>query len=367
MHRTITPLILAAALGLPAAASAAPFQFAPTATLTETAPNALLVEVKDKKDKGAKKAKKAAKKKAKAHKKARKAVEKAAKKEAKSEGKAKVKIKSDDDKSKVKVEVKDGKDKAKIEIDGTTAALAALAAPLAALGTAGLADILIDCPPGLAKKAVPCVPPGQVDRQATAQEWTSRDEEELRVALTESQRIIDTRYQEEELELVTLPEFDPDATTEARIVEETETARIIEDTDSDSDSDDESRLINERILGLTQNDIIALFDLDPAPAGAKYVVIDGRPVLLDEENYVRVRSLRHLDDVDLFEVEADDLTAAIGHNELLEIYDLPDPGTERYYSMVDGEVLLLPAEGYELLQLLRVVALAPSLAIAQAG
>ncbi|WP_323765535.1 hypothetical protein [Marinovum sp.] len=365
MHRTITPLILAAALGFPAQGSAAPVHMTLATPEAQAPAEGLLVEVKSDKKTKPKKAKKAAKKKAKAAKKASKA-------EGHGKAKVKAKVKTGKGKAEEKIDttVKDIADTLKADIQegritlGNGGTLAALAAPLAALGTAGLAEVLINCPPGLAKKAVPCVPPGQVDRQATAQEWTSRDEAELRAALTESQRRLDSAYEAQEVELISLEELDAieyDDAAQSETVTGRDTA-----TDPAEPDAEETREINERILRLTQEEIVRLFDLDPAPAGSKYVVIDGRPVLLDEENYVRIRSLRHLEEVDIFEVEVADLTEVMGHTELVETYDLPEPGADRFYALLDGELLLMPVEGYELLQLLRVVALAPSLTVAQA-
>lgn len=365
MNRAITPLLLAITLGLPATGQATPMQRAVTLPLAAASPETLLVEVKSDKKGKAKGARKAAKKQAKAAKKAAKQAAKAAKKAGKPAGKAKSNGKAKADLPKVKIDagVRDlaeqvAGDLQKGRIDSGT--LAALAAPLAALGTAGLAEVLIDCPPGLARQAVPCVPPGQADRTVTAEDWRARDEDELRQVLSESQNSIDRDFEAQQVELASVEDLD--ATEDATAYDDA----VRDETLPAPETGGESREINERILRLTQAEIIRLFDLDPAPEGSKYVVIDGRPVLLDEENYLRIRALRHLDEVDVFEVEVEDLTAVRGHTEWLEIYDLQAPDADRYYAMVDGELLLVPVKAYELLQLLRVVALAPSRDVAQA-
>ncbi len=51
--------------------------------------------------------------------------------------------------------------------------IAACAAVLAA-GLAGPAAAKQNCPPGLAKKAVPCVPPGQAKKGVRADDWVYR-------------------------------------------------------------------------------------------------------------------------------------------------------------------------------------------------
>ncbi|MGY3437118.1 MULTISPECIES: hypothetical protein [unclassified Marinovum] len=332
MTRFISPLALAAALSLPLSAEAAPThmpQFDASLTAqAETGPVLIKSEGKGK-AKGKKKAK-----------------QKKKKSKGKDKGKSKVKIKDDkakieikNGKNKAKVEVKDGK--SKIEIDGDAdftrqalSRMSALGVPLAVLGTAGLTNILIDCPPGLALEDVPCVPPGQAKKGVTAEEWASRNDDDVRLHLVERQREIDVTI-EEEYEL---------------------------DVEIDNDVDLDP-FVND--FALTQDRIVDLFALDPAPEDHAYIIIDGQPVLLDMENYRRIRLLRGLQDVRVFEVEDLDLMSMAGHDGLVASYDLPEPDAEHYYSAVDGEVLLLPARAYEMMQLLRIAAIAPSAQVAQ--
>lgn len=325
MTRFISPLALAAALSLPLAAQSAPVML-PDAKAMTTA-GADLHLAKDDKGKG--------KAKAKGKKKAKKKAKAAKVKIKRKNGEVKAEIKQG--KNKAKVEVKDGK--RKVEIDGDAdftrqalSRLSALGVPLAVLGTAGLADVLIDCPPGLADRVIPCVPPGQAKKGVTAEEWAGRNDDELRVALIERQRDLDIEIEREyELE---------------------------RELDDAGDDDSFDPFVND--FALSQDRIIEIFDLDPAPQDHAYIVVDGRPVLLDNENYRRIRLLRGLEEVQIFDVEDLDITSVMGHDGLAAAYDLPEPPAEHYYAAVDGEVLLLPLKAYEMMQLLRIAAIAPT-------
>ncbi|AKO97134.1 hypothetical protein MALG_01965 [Marinovum algicola DG 898] len=336
MTRFISPFALAAALSLPFAAEAAPTQMPRPDVQANAVAGADLLFVKDKdKKKGKKKAKLKKKKK---------------KDKSKDKGKVKAKIDIKDDKA--KIEIKDGKDKAKIEvkdgkskveIDGDAdfarralSQIAGLGVPLAVLGTSGLSDILIDCPPGLAGKDVPCVPPGQAKKSVTAEDWASRNDEDVHLHLIERQRDIDREIERE---------YDLDIEVE--------------------DGADLDPFVND--FALTQERIVEIFALDPAPENHAYIIIDGQPVLLDMENYRRIRLLRGLQDVQVFDVEDLDLTSLAGHDRLLATYDLPEPEPDHYYAAVDGEVLLMPLRAYEMIQLLRIAAIAPSSLVAQGG
>jgi len=323
MTRFISPLALAAALSLPLAAQSAPVMLPDAKAMTTAGANLHLA--KDDKGKG--------KAKAKGKKKAKKKAKAAKVKIKRKNGEVKAEIKQG--KNKAKVEVKDGK--RKVEIDGDAdftrqalSRLSALGVPLAVLGTAGLTDVLIDCPPGLADRVIPCVPPGQTKKGVTAEEWAGRNDEELRVALIERQRDLDIEIERE---------YDFE--------------RELDEADDSFDP-----FVND--FALSQDRIIEIFDLDPAPQDHAYIVVDGRPVLLDNENYQRIRLLRGLEEVQIFDVEDLDITSVMGHDGLAAAYDLPEPPAEHYYAAVDGEVLLLPLKAYEMMQLLRIAAIAPT-------
>lgn len=170
-----------------------------------------------------------------------------------------------------------------------------------------------NCPPGLAKKDPPCVPPGLARQGVTAEEWLSRDADAY-----------DTLYEERRvvwLDGRTLPD-DP---------------RPLYDDALDSDR------------------IARLYGLDPAPEGQRYAVVDGMPVLLSDEDY---RTLALI--TDIARVPSDDAvprvasTAALSPEELRRLYRLPPAPEGQTYSVVNGQVIAVDDAAYEMLQLLRV-------------
>ena len=325
------------------AALAAPLPAQATTTQPALAAPAASAEapVLVKNDKGHKKPKKAKHKakKAKSHdkaaKKAAKQAEKAAKKAA---GKSAKKSKRDDDRVKVKREVKIDRRKGKYEhkierkgndrkyrehvrIEGNRAASAALlgagVATLPFIWDERRYDALIDCPPGLAKKAVPCVPPGQAKKGVTPREWLAskpewrdRDREDYDEWLHERRDVFDG-----------VPEV-------------------------------------ERDWFLEQEYIMRTFDLDPPPEGHYYAVIDGNAVLLDEENYGMLRRVPRLSEV---QVPVPDspipLDVLMSQDELIDTYNLPPAPEGSYYSVIDGHIVRLPSEEYEMLQMIRFLSL----------
>ena len=99
-------------------------------------------------------------------------------------------------------------------------------APVTIAGTA-FADS-ISCPPGLAKKNPPCVPPGQAKKGVTTDQWLNRDR---------TGEVIDRR------DLIYLDDF-------------------------------------------------ARYDLPPLPYGQRYVVVDDRIVVIDAQSYKILQFIR---------------------------------------------------------------------------
>ena len=97
----------------------------------------------------------------------------------------------------------------------------------------------LNCPPGLAKKDPPCVPPGLARKGVTYEEWASYDRARL-----------DTLWTERREEVLR-----------------------------------DGRTGDADLLLLSSERIAALYGLAPAPAGQRYALIDGMPVLLDEKDY----------------------------------------------------------------------------------
>ena len=168
-----------------------------------------------------------------------------------------------------------------------------------------------NCPPGLAKKDPPCVPPGLVGQGITYDEWVAYDQEEYGTLW------VDRR-----------------------------------DKWINSGIDAEP---NPDLLLLQSDQIAELFDLDPAPDGQRYGLIDGLPVLLDHQDYnalLLVNQKAQVPDVGAGTSIAP--TAALTQDELIDLYRLPQLGDNENYAVVNGQVVRLNDSNYDLLQMLRI-------------
>lgn len=168
-----------------------------------------------------------------------------------------------------------------------------------------------NCPPGLAKKDPPCVPPGLANKGVTYDEWASYDQEE----------------------------YD-------RIWVERRDEWISSETGVDPDPE---------LLLLQSDQIATLFDLAPPPDGKRYGLIDGLPVLLDQEDQNALLLVNQMAQVPDF-VPGTPIapTAALTQDELIDLYRLPQLGENENYSVVNGQIVRLNDSNYELLQMLRV-------------
>jgi len=191
------------------------------------------------------------------------------------------------------------------------------AVPLALLGSGvRLIDVPEDryltyrnCPPGLAKKDPPCVPPGLAKKGVSYDEWVTYDNDRLDAIYLDQRR----GYLDRDVVL-----------------------------------DDDTLL-------LSSAQIASLYGLRPAPAGYRYALIDGQPVLLSHEDYT---SLIQIHDLGRVETLPSGLriapTAALTQNELRQTYNLPmlEPGYN--YAVVNGELVTLQDSEFETLQLIRI-------------
>lgn len=169
----------------------------------------------------------------------------------------------------------------------------------------------LNCPPGLAKKDPPCVPPGLAKNGVTYDEWASYDQD---------------RY-----DTIWVERRDEWLRSQAAV-----------------DPDPESML-------LQSDQIATLFDLDPAPEGQRYALIDGLPVLLDREDYRSLLLVNQMADVpDLMAGTPIAPTAALTQDELISLYRLPRLGNDENYAVVNGQLVRLNDPNYELLQMIRI-------------
>ena len=121
----------------------------------------------------------------------------------------------------------------------------------------------------------------------------------------------------------------------------------------DRSNDDPSPAIGSEVL--TSEEIATLYGLAPAPEGQRYAVVDGSPLLLSEEDYQTLEIITRIARVELPE-SAPDIAPdrTLGPDQIARLYKLPDPGADVTYAVVNGEVVALGTEAYEMLQLLRV-------------
>lgn len=165
-----------------------------------------------------------------------------------------------------------------------------------------------NCPPGLAKKNPPCVPPGLAKKGVSQDDWLAYDDDE----------------------------YD----------------RIwIERRDGYLDRD---RDIDRRLL-LRSDQIATLYGLAPAPDGQFYALIDGMPVLLDQRDYDGLLLINQLAQVpSIGDSIAIAPTAALTQDELIRLYRLPQLQDGRNYAVLNGQVISLSDSEYETLQLIRI-------------
>lgn len=344
----ITTILTIACAAGPLAAAGTGFTPALSATAVDTnGPGTLWLakddKGKDKKDKKAKKKekheKKAEKKKDKRDKTAEKHKEKKAKKNKKDD---KVEIKLNGDKVKIKgdkVVLPKGVDRAEFDQRVTRftqdrettvtrllntpapegrdmavilgAAALALAAP--DLNAAALPEEELityrNCPPGLAKKDPPCVPPGLAKQGVSYEQWASYSDDELDALLEERRE----------------PYLEADPLTE------------------------------RELLLLRSDQIAQLYNLDAAPDGHRYALIDGQPVLLSNEDHTALLRINELARVPTIGSGINVApTAALTQADLINLYGLEAPQDGYNYAVLNGQVIALKDSAYETLQLIRI-------------
>ncbi|WP_246107461.1 transketolase [Puniceibacterium confluentis] len=206
--------------------------------------------------------------------------------------------------------------------DGRDMSALLAAVPLALLGQQVVIQDLPErelltyrnCPPGLAKKDPPCVPPGLAKKGVTYEEWVSYDDDDLDDLLIARRDLyLGDNYRD------------------------------------DGDFPEDVRLL------LTSEQIAQLFDLEPAPEGQRYALIDGLPVLLESADYAALTKVSELSRV----AELNDSlriapTAALTQEELRRTYRLPELEDGYNYAVLNGELIQLDDQAYETLQLIRV-------------
>jgi hypothetical protein len=167
-----------------------------------------------------------------------------------------------------------------------------------------------NCPPGLAKKNPPCVPPGLARDGISYEDWVSYDRDRY------DSLWIDRR----DTWLGSGYDVDP----------------------------------NPDYLLLQSDQIASLYNLSPAPGGQRYGLIDGMPVLLDDDDYTSLMVVNQLAQVPNLGGVPIAPTAALTQDELISLYRLPQPGPDQSYAVLNGQLVQLDNSEYDLLQMLRV-------------
>ncbi len=172
----------------------------------------------------------------------------------------------------------------------------------------------LNCPPGLAKKNPPCVPPGLARQGVTTQDYLGYDDGEWDDITADNPELAD-----------------------------------------DGDRDDAA---DQRPTGaLSDAEIAEVFDLDPPASGNTYRVIDGQVVELSAEDalildQVKLISTPVASGNDIGVVP--DVT--LSEDQLIAIYDLPAPAPGTNYAVIDGEIYAVPDATYGLLNIIQVAA-----------
>ena len=167
-----------------------------------------------------------------------------------------------------------------------------------------------NCPPGLAKKNPPCVPPGLARDGVSYEDWVS---------------------------------YDPDRYDSLWIDRRDSWLGSGYDVDPNPD-----------YLLLQSDQIASLYNLSPAPGGQRYGLIDGMPVLLDDDDYTSLMVVNQLAQVPNLGGVPIAPTAALTQDELISLYRLPQPGPDQSYAVLNGQLVQLDNSEYDLLQMLRV-------------
>lgn len=316
---TYTPLALATVLACattPAFATSISLPISALSVLTvPTFQDEQIVKIKNDKDKGQKKANKNKPNKAKKDKKAEKINKSSNKKAKKSDVANKIDVKvrrSKEDRVRISSEVLQV-----LAPQGRDMTTLLAAAPLALLGSQiSFSDVTVEqlltyrnCPPGLAKKDPPCVPPGLAKQGVTYDEWVAYDDDQL-----------DDIYLEQR-----------------------------------DDYLDRDVVIDEGTLLLSSDQIASLYGLRPAPSGSRYALIDGQPVLLTNQDYtslLRINDLARVENLPAGLRVAP--TAALTQSELRQTYKLPELEPGFNYAVVNGELVTLQDSAFETLQLIRI-------------
>ncbi|SFS13041.1 hypothetical protein [Yoonia litorea] len=166
------------------------------------------------------------------------------------------------------------------------------------------ADNPLNCPPGLAKRQPACVPPGLARQGVTTQQYLDLSDEEWEQATTENPDLLEGNDQDLAAEdgvtgPLTAEEiadlFGIDVPDEGRTYGVID-GQVVELGTEDKLIFDQVKLLSQSVepgndigvvpdVGLTEEQLVAIYNLPPSPDGSSYAVIDGQIYAVPEATY----------------------------------------------------------------------------------
>ena len=171
-------------------------------------------------------------------------------------------------------------------------------------GNGNRADNPLNCPPGLAKREPACVPPGLARQGVTTQQYLNMSDEAWEQATAENPDLLRGNEETEVAEQTFLGPLTAEEIAELfgiNVPDEGRTygvidGQVVELGTEDKLIFDQVKLLSQPIqpgngigvvpdVGLTEEQLISVYDLPPAPAGYTYSVIDGQIYAVPEATY----------------------------------------------------------------------------------
>lgn len=171
-------------------------------------------------------------------------------------------------------------------------------------GNGNRADNPLNCPPGLAKREPACVPPGLARQGVTTQQYLDLSDEEWQQATTENPDLLQGNDAIAETDDVITGPLTAEEIADLfgiAVPEEGRTygvidGQVVELGTEDKLIFDQVKLLSQPVqpgngigvvpdVGLTEQQLISIYDLPPAPEGSSYAVIDGQIYAVPEATY----------------------------------------------------------------------------------
>ena len=171
-------------------------------------------------------------------------------------------------------------------------------------GNGNRADNPLNCPPGLAKREPACVPPGLARQGVTTQQYLDLSDEEWQQATSENPDLLRGNEETEVSDALITGPLTAEEIAELfgiAVPGEGRTygvidGQVVELGTEDKLIFDQVKLLSQPVqpgngigvvpdVGLTEQQLISIYDLPPAPEGSSYSVIDGQIYAVPEATY----------------------------------------------------------------------------------